>query len=635
VWDESGEEIGYVFTPEVDDTIEVVVTAESGDLDLFVLGDVCLAENCLGFGNDSVTVNVEAGRTYYIIVDGYSGQSGPFTLTVDCASTCVPQCDGKECGFDGCFGECGECEEGDVCLDGGCETPTCVGACGDMSVFGCWCDEACFVFGDCCKDVCDVCPEYAAFDECVDLSNCGDGFCNVDIYESCSNCPDDCACGCGEECIGGDCAYVACDGKECGGDGCGMSCGTCSNGESCLDGLCESNFSEVCDIETTDVCVGNTVKECTNDPWHPGMFVVDCAKHGTTCEYIDGVWGYDCVGCGNLGPEPVCDGDIRMHCDVEADIQMWYYCKWYGANHSCQDGDCVCAPECSGMECGDDGCGGSCGECDVGMKCDDGQCLHVVGSACDSDLACSGGGDMPFCMEEEQYGWLGGYCSTVCESYGAGPCPQGSSCHLDLTGGTGFTLCHSNCLDDSDCRLGYKCDAALAVCVPCGPDEVVDCDGKCAPLDWVGDGICDEGQFGANLNCEVHSWDLGDCCPDDLGNEPNDACATATAVQGGEVVVLAEYEGMSICPGGDEDWYSLLLPSGTLLVDLTFEHMEGDLDMFLYDESSCVAFIESSASVDDNEWMEHSVTEGGLYFLRVMAFEQAEGNTYDLWFGVL
>ena len=32
-----------------------------------------------------------------------------------------------------------------------------------------------------------------------------------------------------------------------------------------------------------------------------------------------------------------------------------------GANEICRNGTCVCLPQCQGKECGDDGCGGSCG----------------------------------------------------------------------------------------------------------------------------------------------------------------------------------------------------------------------------------------------------------------------------------
>ena len=30
---------------------------------------------------------------------------------------CIPSCEGKECGHDGCGGSCGECEDGRVCVE--------------------------------------------------------------------------------------------------------------------------------------------------------------------------------------------------------------------------------------------------------------------------------------------------------------------------------------------------------------------------------------------------------------------------------------------------------------------------------------------------------------------------------------
>ncbi len=46
---------------------------------------------------------------------------------------------------------------------------------------------------------------------------------------------------------------------------------------------------------------------------------------------------------------------------------------------SCDAGKCVdqenpCVPNCAGMECGDDGCGGSCGVCGEGLACQAGLC---------------------------------------------------------------------------------------------------------------------------------------------------------------------------------------------------------------------------------------------------------------------
>lgn len=48
-----------------------------------------------------------------------------------------------------------------------------------------------------------------------------------------------------------------------------------------------------------------------------------------------------------------------------------------------------------------------------------------------------------------------------------------------------------------------------------------DCNGACWPKDyrdaWKGDGSCDDGQYGIDLNCPRHGCDGGDCgnCGDD------------------------------------------------------------------------------------------------------------------------
>ena len=41
---------------------------------------------------------------------------------------------------------------------GGGDDDSCVGNCGDKADDGCWCDETCQEFGDCCDDFCDACP---------------------------------------------------------------------------------------------------------------------------------------------------------------------------------------------------------------------------------------------------------------------------------------------------------------------------------------------------------------------------------------------------------------------------------------------------------------------------------------------
>lgn len=50
----------------------------------------------------------------------------------------------------------------------------------------------------------------------------------------------------------------------------------------------------------------------------------------------------------------------------------------------------------------------------------------------------------------------------------------------------------------------------------CPPGEIEDCNGNCAPADWVGDGFCDDGSFSHNgvaifFNCAEFNNDEGDC----------------------------------------------------------------------------------------------------------------------------
>jgi len=77
---------------------------------------------------------------------------------------CDPQCDGLECGDDGCGGYCGACESGHECQTGECVQVSCQNNCGQISANSdCDCDFQCWQNGTCCDDVCDYCGDlYAA-----------------------------------------------------------------------------------------------------------------------------------------------------------------------------------------------------------------------------------------------------------------------------------------------------------------------------------------------------------------------------------------------------------------------------------------------------------------------------------------
>ncbi len=55
------------------------------DLDVFVLSGStgsCEPTNCVAYGDSVATWAVTAGSTWYIVVDGYLGDSGDYDLTL-------------------------------------------------------------------------------------------------------------------------------------------------------------------------------------------------------------------------------------------------------------------------------------------------------------------------------------------------------------------------------------------------------------------------------------------------------------------------------------------------------------------------------------------------------------------------
>jgi hypothetical protein len=175
----------------------------------------------------------------------------PDELSEALDAPCVPACTGKECGGDGCGGQCGSCPEAaPLCVDGKCKVqcnPDCVGKeCGD----------------DGCGGNCGLCPP--ALPECIAFK-C-ETVCTADCVGK--ECGDD---GCGSQC--GICPMAApvcvdnvctipcptdCEGKECGNDGCGGQCGICpAELPFCENGLCvaEPGIDDGCTDEGKQVFI--------------------------------------------------------------------------------------------------------------------------------------------------------------------------------------------------------------------------------------------------------------------------------------------------------------------------------------------------------------------------------------------
>jgi len=130
--------------------------------------------------------------------------------------------------------------------------------------------------------------------------------------------------------------------------------------------------------------------------------------------------------------------------------------------------------------------------------------------------------------------------------------------------------------------------------------------------------------------------DLDDCgehpdcsgCPDD-DYEENDVPDMAT-----DWVSGAEFD-MHACPGDDDYLGGILTLGDRIVVNATFMHGEGNIDMDLMGpDGSTVAY---SATITDDEHIDFTATENGIYHLRVYLTDDAgdiTGNGYGLGFDI-
>jgi hypothetical protein len=139
-WGAGSMDVAYSLTPDVSAVYEVsLVTFADFDATLYIVTDctdpngTCLAADEEISGEpgqkvEDIFLYLEAGTTYFIIVDGYaneSNESGNFQL--DVSAPCLPTCTVGLCGGpDGCGSICG-CTEGKLCHP---ETHACVGSMG-------------------------------------------------------------------------------------------------------------------------------------------------------------------------------------------------------------------------------------------------------------------------------------------------------------------------------------------------------------------------------------------------------------------------------------------------------------------------------------------------------------------------
>ena len=146
--------------------------------------------------------------------------------------------------------------------------------------------------------------------------------------------------------VGDEICEATCQNMDCGDDGCGGSCGECDDGlicttDSCMNSACTFILLDYfCLIEEKCVPAGaiNLSNPC-----------LACQADSATNDWTPLEDGYPC------GPDSVCF----------------------------QGGCCDWGAHCEGAQCGDDGCGGSCGNCPDDYSCEEDSDGAVCTPQCD------------------------------------------------------------------------------------------------------------------------------------------------------------------------------------------------------------------------------------------------------------
>jgi hypothetical protein len=177
---------------------------------------------------------------------------------------------------------------------------------------------------------------------------------------------------------------------------------------------------------------------------------------------------------------------------------------------------CPCVPDCSGRQCGADGCGGICGTCAAGESCSwSGTCECVPdcsGRECGGD-GC--GGVCGSCPPSEACSWSG-TCGCI-------PDCSGRQCGDDGCGGS-CGACPGECLNGAtqECYSGPPGTAGLGTC-------------------WHGTQTCTDGAFGA---CSGEVVPAAETCANEGAD--NDCDAVPDDVAGRDQFCLVS-ENLGIC----------------------------------------------------------------------------------------
>lgn len=255
----------------------------------------------------------------------------------------------------------------------------------------------------------------------------------------------------------------------------------------------------------------------------------------------------------------------------------------------------TCEPACDGLECGDDGCGGTCGSCVAGEACNAGICAPAScgngvldeGETCDASagMGCAtaaGCEPLDGCFSATFSG-APESCDALCETTqitecvdGDGCCP--TTCHpgtdrdcVPETCGNGVVdpgeTCDEPtvaCIGADECQPAHSCELATligyahACSVTCQRTELNSCaqvaDGCCPEgCTYRTDGdcpapVCGNGVVEVDEMCDTGIASGAGACPSDCND--NRACTT-DLVNGTECTAMCSYATQGACIDGD------------------------------------------------------------------------------------
>ncbi len=220
----------------------------------------------------------------------------------------------------------------------------------------------------------------------------------------------------------------------------------CSDGK-CLDLACSPS---------TNFCVdGDSLGHCSADGL--SSTTEDCSPQHS-CK--DG----QCLPWQCTPNSLVCSGEVATACDALGLGPVSGGTDCAKAGKFCSMGECTaCQPKCDGKQCGEDGCGGTCGDCEPHYECSEGTCKYVPWCG---DGSCDTGEDCVICPAD---------CG--CTACGDGKC-------------NGEENCSSCGLDCGVCQNPSCCIAHFGK--GCGNASVQDCvcfmDQFCCDKQW--DEVC-------------------------------------------------------------------------------------------------------------------------------------------------